>query len=913
MDLIGRRRECEALDELLAAVQSGRSRAVVLCGEAGIGKTALLDEMARRATGIRVVRLMGIESEMEFAFSALHQLCTTLADGMGRLTAPQADALGVALGERDGPTPDPFLVGLGVLNLMSEAALERGLVVLVDDQHWLDPASARVLAFVGRRLAAEAVGLVFATRVRGDELRGLPELAVDRLRDDDSRALLAQNLDGPLDRSVRNRIIAEAHGNPLALLELPRSLSRAELAGGFGEPGAPASHSLEATYRRQLEALPRNTRRLLALAAAEPTGDPAVLWRAAEVLGLDADAAVPALELGLAEIGNRVLFRHPLVRSTAYRCVPLSDRQTIHGALAAVTDARRQPDRRAWHLGHAAIGPDERVADELARSAGRVRARGGVTAAAVFLQRASELTIDPARRVDLATEAAAAKAQAGAFDAARDLLGVAESAPLTGLQRARADLVRAQLAMVSRHGNDAAPLLLAAARRLEDIDPARARDTYLDALAAGVFAGRLAVDGGIVEAAKAAATAAVRIARTDSPADLLLRGLATQLCDGFEQGLPTLRQAIHAYGRPMTPEDELRWMFLACLAAARLWDIDRHTALSARYLELARASGTITQLPLALSSRVIPLILTGHFAEAARAIDEMCTAIEAMGNNLTPFSAIVLAAMRGDGDTVDRLGAAARADAERRGEGFGLTAVAWAQSLVANGRGDYQSACAAASYASQHRGDASAATWWSLPELIEASVRLRDVAMATATLDRLAEMTTPSATDWSLGVEARSRALVSEGDVAEGLYLEAVERFEHAGLHPDLGRARLVYGEWLRRQRRRVDARAQLRSAHDLFESIGMAAFADRARRELLATGEHARRRTEAPPRTSELTAQENHIAQLARDGLSNPEIGARLFISARTVQYHLGKVFTKLGIESRSQLSTALPDPVDH
>ncbi|MGE2727969.1 ATP-binding protein [Mycolicibacterium vaccae] len=910
VNLVGRRRECEALDELLAAVRSGRSAALVVRGEAGIGKTALLDDVARRAYGLRVVRVAGVESEMEFAFSALHQLCTAIADRMDRLAAPQSDALHVALGEREGPAPDPFLLGLGVLNLMSEAAQDQGLVVLVDDQHWLDPASARVLAFVGRRLAAESVGLIFATRVVGDELRGLPDLIVDRLPDEDSRTLLARNLDEPLERGVRDRIVAEAHGNPLALLELPRSLERGQLAGGFGAPGAPTSHSLEATYRGQLTGLPHATRRLLALAAADPTGDPAVLWRAAEVLGLDADAAAPALELGLAEIGSRVVFRHPLVRSTAYRCVPLSDRQTIHGALATVTDPLLHPDRRAWHLGHAAIGPDEHVAAELERSAGRARARGGVTAAAVFLRRASELTTDPARRVDLATAAAAAEVQAGAFDAARELLSVAEAAPLTDLQRARADLVRAQLAHVSRHGNDAAPLLLAAARRLEAADPARARDTYLDAVSAAVFAGRLAVGDGIVEVAKAAGTAAVRVAGTDSPADLLLRGMTSQLCDGFEPGLPTLRQAIDGYGRQMSPEDELRWMFLACLAASRLWDIDRHIALSDRYIALARATGTVTQLPLALSSRVLPLIFTGRFPEATRTVTEMRTAIEAMGNNLTPFSAIVLAAMKGDSAELDTLGRAARSDAQRRGEGFGLTAVAWSQSLLANGRGDYQTACAAASDASGHPGDAAAASWWSLPELIEASVRLRDPATATAALHRLSEMTSPSGTDWALGIEARSRALVSDGAAAEGFYREAIERLGNTDLRPDLGRARLVYGEWLRRQRRRVDARAQLRAAHEIFESIGMAAFAERARRELLATGERARRRSGTASTATMLTAQEYQIASLARDGLSNPEIGARLFISARTVQYHLGKVFTKLGIESRSQLPTALTEP---
>lgn len=907
MELVGRRAECRVLDELLEALQSGQSRVLVVCGEPGIGKTALLDEAAGRAAGCRVVRIAGVESEADFAFSGLHQVCTAIAERMDTITGPQRDALCVALGERDGPPPDLFLVGLAVLNLVSEAAQHRGLLLLVDDQHWLDQASARVMAFVARRLGAESVGIVFATRIVGDELRDLPEMTLGRLPDDDSRTLLSRNLDGPLDHRLRDRLIAEAHGNPLALLEIPRSLARGEFAGGFGDPGAPASHSLEGTYRRRLESLPSATRRLLALAAADPTGDPSVLWRAADVLGLDGAAAAPALDAGLAEIGSRVLFRHPLIRSTAYRCVPLSDRQTIHAALAAVTDADREPDRRAWHLGHAAVGPDEEVAGELARSANRVRARGGVTAAAAFLERAAALTVDPARRGELATAAASAKAQAGAFDAARDLLAIAEAVPCDDIQRARTDLVRAQLALVSRHGNDAAPLLLAAARRLESVDPALSRETYLDAMSAALFAGRLAVEGSMTEVSKAA-FAAVRRPGGGGPADLLLDGLATQHCAGFEEGVPALREAIGSFGRGMTAEQELRWMVLACLASTRIWDIERHATLATRYVQLARGSGSVTQLPLALSSRVIPLLFTGDFDQAAQTTAEMYTAIEAMGRNLTPYSEIALTAWRGRHAELAALSDTARRDAETRGEGHGLTVIAWAEAVSGNSRGDYRTARDAAADAWSGL-DGGGASGWALPELVEAAARLGDTVAAATALDRLTEMTTASGTDWALGVEARARALLSDRSAAEDLYCEAIERFDRAGLRPDLGRARLLYGEWLRRQRRRVDARAQLRAAHELFESIGMAAFAQRAERELLATGEHARRRTAAATTPLELTAQETQIARLARDGMSNPEIGARLFISARTVQYHLGKIFAKLGIEARSQLAAVLTD----
>ncbi|MFN3004254.1 ATP-binding protein [Mycolicibacterium wolinskyi] len=905
MQLIGRSAERAMLDAIVAALRTGSSRALVVHGDAGMGKTALLDYLSDRAPDCRVVRAAGVEAETELAFAALHAVCAPVLDRAERLPAPQRHALLTAFGMQPGPAPDRFLVGLAVLGLFSEATQTQPLLVLIDDQQWLDQASAQILAFVARRLAAEAVGLVLATRVPSADLTGLPALRVDRLTDDESRSLLRTVLTGPLDVRVRDQIVAEARGNPLALLELPRALTPAELAGGFGLPGALA-RSLDGTFRHQLDTLPAPSRTLLALAAAEPSGDPVLLWAATTALGIPADAAEPVMEAGLAEFGTRVRFRHPLVRSAAYRCVALSDRQRIHRALAAVIDPETDSVRRAWHLGHGTAGPDEDVAAELERSAEQVQARGGVSAAASFLERAAALTIDPARRSDRAITAASAKARAGLLDAARDLLKIAEATPLTELQRARADLVRAQLALISSHGNAAAPLLLSAARRLEDIDATLARETYLDALSAAIFAGRLAVDAGMVEISELARSA-TRPLSTPGPADLLLDGLATQYSVGFVAGLPAIHAALRQYGHGMTTDQELRWMFLACFAAARVWDIDRQTTLAERYVQLVRDNGAVTQLPLALSALVVPLLFTGQFDAAASGIDEMCAAIDAMGKTLTPFSAIILAALRGRQEEVDARCDAAQRDALRRGEGFGLTAVAWCRSLIANSRGDYRTAREAAQYASAGRGDA-AASWWSLTELVEAASRLKDTATATAALARLTEMTTPSATDWGLGVEARSRALLSEGDTAELLYREAIERCRRAGLRPDLARSHLLYGEWLRRQRRRVDARLELRCAHELFEEMGMTAFAERARGELAATGEKARRRA-APDTAGELTAQEAQIARLAREGLSNPEIGARLFISARTVQYHLAKVFAKLAIRSRSQLDDALTD----
>ncbi|KWX66003.1 LuxR family transcriptional regulator [Mycobacterium sp. NAZ190054] len=871
-----------------------------------MGKTALLDAVASRVPDWRVARVTGVESETEFAYAALHHLCVPFSEHLDRIPDRQRDALATAFGRRQGATPDPFLVGLAALNVVSESAQQGPVLLLVDDQQWLDRASSLATAFVARRLAAERVGVVFATRTAGPELRGLAELAIGGLREDDSQALLARGLDGPLDARVRDRIVVEARGNPLALLQIPRSLDRAALAGGFGEPGMPLTHSLEGALRKQIHDLPLRTRRLLALAAAEPSGDASAMWRAAELLGIEPDAAVAAMEAGLAEIGSRVTFRHPLIRSTAYRSVPLSDRQAIHGALATVIDRELDPERRAWHLGYAAVGPDEAVAEELERCASRVGARGGIAAAAAFLERASALTADPARRGDRAVAAAEAKAQAGVLDDAKDLLRLADAAPLTERQRAQADLVRAQLAFISSHGNDAAPLLLAAARRWEAVDAGLARETYLDAMSAALFAGRLASEGDMSEVSEAAG-AALRALGAPAPADLLLDGLATQYSGGFQKGLPTLQKALSVYGEGMSAGQEMRWMLLACLAASRVWDIDRHASLSRRYLQLVRESGSVSHLPLALSAIFIPLLYTGDFDEAAHVTEEMCAAIDAMGNNLSPYSAIVLAAWRGRRAELRSLSAATRRDAERRGEGHGLTVIVWAEAVMAVGHCEYQAARDAAADACSHPGDGGA-SWWALAELVESSVRLDDFAAAHAALDQLVEMTTPSGTDWGLGIEARCRALVSDDGTAEPFYLEAVERLGRAGLRPELGRAHLLYGEWLRRQRRRLDARNQLRAAQAVFDTVGMEAFAERARRELLATGETARRRNTTPAVTS-LTPQEAQVARLAREGLSNPEIGARLFISARTVQYHLGKVFTKLGIRSRSQLEHALAE----
>ncbi|HZA12690.1 helix-turn-helix transcriptional regulator [Mycobacterium sp.] len=911
MELVDRHAECGVLDRLIEAVRTGESRALVVSGEAGVGKTALLEHLAGQASECRLARIAGVQSEMELPFAALHQLCAPMLEKLQGLPAPQRDALEIALGMSSGSAPDRFLVGLAVLSLLSDTAEQQPLVCLVDDEQWLDRASAQVLGFAARRLGAESVGLVFAARAPSNELAGLPNLVVERLGETDARTLLDAALTGPLDSRVRDQILAETRGNPLALLELPRGLTPQELAGGFGLPNAARlAGGIEENFRRRVDVLPDQTRNLLVIAAAEPLGDPALVWRAAARLGIGGEAAAPAVEAGLVDFDARVRFRHPLVRSAVYGSASVQERQRVHSALAQVTDPQHDPDRRAWHQGHAATGPDEVVAAELERSAGRARARGGVAAAAAFLERASMLTLDPVQRADRALAAASAKVKAGAFDAARDLLSIAETMHLNDFQHARLEMVGAELALVTSRGSDAPPLLLKAARRLEPIDAELSRATYLQALSAGYFAGRLALGGGVREVARAA-RALPPPQHAPRPPDLLLDGLVAHYTEGYAAGLPLLRRGIHAYGTGMTPDEELRWHWVAGIIARHVWDDDSWHVLSERHVQLARGVGALSELPVALSSRAFMLLFAGELTAAEWLIQELQPAIQATVSNRTPYVALGIAALAGRRAEAVALIDVITREVTLRGEGIGISVVEWAEALLNNGLGDYQKALRAAESCIDYVGEMISPPWPAV-ELIEAAARSGRSDIAAEAYRRLAEITGASGTNWARGVEARSRALLSDGDAAEHLYRESIERLGRTRIRVDLARAHLLYGEWLRRKRRRIDARAQLRIAHEMLDAMGMEAFAERARRELKATGETARKRSSTTG-SQELTAQEAQIARMARDGLSNPEIGARLFISVRTVQYHLNKVFTKLGIASRTQLDRVLPDgPAD-
>jgi DNA-binding CsgD family transcriptional regulator len=915
--LRGRDGEQAVLDRLLDDVRAGDSRVLVLRGEAGVGKTALLDYVQERVPDCRVVRAAGVESEMELAFAVLHQLCAPLLTGLERLPDPQSAALSTAFGLGAGAAPDRYTVSLAVLGLLSEAAAEQPLVCLIDDAQWLDRASAQVLAFVARRLLAESVAILFSLREPSpdQDLTGLPELAVTGLNDADARALLESVVPGRLDERVRDRIVAETRGNPLALVELTRGLTAAELAGGFGRPDTrPLANRLEQSFRGQLRSLPAETQRLLLAAAAEPVGDGALLRRASEQLGISADAARPAEAAGLIEFGDRVRFRHPLVRAAAYRAAAPPDRRQVHRALAEVTDPDADPGRRAWHRAYAAVGPEEPVADELERSASQAQARGGVAAAAAFLERATELTPDPARRAARALAAAQAKFEAAAPDTADELLSIAELGPLDDLQRAQAARLRAQIVFRRSRGNDAPALFLAAARALEGLDDVLARETYLEAFGAAMFAGQLGGRPGLKEVAEAVRTAPPG-PWPARPSDLLMDGMAARYLEhqaaeaGVSEGVPILRRALEVLRQedPRARDDIMRLLRLSPMAQSmavhEVWEFEAWRELSTRSVRLAREAGALAALPVLLVYLAGVHVYAGEFAAAAALIEEGDAITAATGNAPMRYAALFLAAWRGEESSAVRLIDATIEDARARGEGRVLGMAGYVTAVLNNGLGRYPDALAGARLACQH--DDLGYFNWSLAELVEAGIRSGAVEEAAAALRQLGERTRASGTDWALGVLARSQALLSDGPAAEALYREAIERLERDKIVIQLARAHLLYGEWLRRVNRRQDGREHLRIAYQTFSGIGAEAFAERARGELLATGETVRKRTVET--RDVLTAQERQIVRLAAERHTNPEIASQLFISSRTVEYHLHQVFAKLGVRSRRELPVAL------
>ena len=903
--LVGRDGERARLADLVAAVRQGESRALVLVGEAGVGKTALLHHAGELARGCAVLTAVGVESEMELAYAGVHQLCAPLLDDLGTLPGPQRDALRTAFGLMDGDAPDRFLVGLAVLGLLSEAARRRPVVCLVDDVQWLDEASVQTLAFVARRLQVEAVGILVSARDSLDEelMPGLPQLAVEGLQDAYARDLLSSAMTGPLDERVRERIVAETRGNPLALVQVARGMSSDEAAGGFGLTGpGPLSNRIEHAFGRRLAVMPAATRRLLVVAAAEPGQDPTLIWRAAERLGVGVHDAEPAVADEFVSLTGRVRFCHPLARSTVYKTAPPDERRAAHGALADATDPRTDPERRAWHRAHATAGLDEDVAAELERSAGRAQARGGRAAAAAFHERAAELTPAPDRRAERALVAAAAKSDAGSLERALRLLSIAEAGPPDETRQARIGLLRAQI--MSRMTPGSGVLMLAAARRLEPLDPALARDAYRDAFYAAHIAGRLGEHDAMTAVAEATRRAAA--GWEPGPYHRVLDGLAAIVTEGYGAGADLVAEGVRAVRDGDGPVDEaLPWLPLACRVAFDVWDCDSALALSSRMISVVRGRGNLGILHTALMLKVGHCVLAGDLRGASSLADECDLIIEATSIPKPPYGAVVAAAWRGDDRRTSALIDQATPAAIARGEGQWLTATGWAEAVLNNGLGRYQQAYEAAVRGSEHQSSELAIANWAKVELVEAAVRSGHAERAVEAAGQLTEMAAACGTAWILGVASRSRALTSGPADAEDEYRAALGHLRRTPLRSELLRTHLLLGEWLRREGRRIDAREQLRTALEGFSEIGATAFAERARKELAATGEHLRRGPHGsrPP----LTEQEARIARLAADRRTNTEIAGQLFLSPRTVEWHLGRIFTKLGVASRRELESAL------
>jgi DNA-binding CsgD family transcriptional regulator len=906
--LIGRRRELLRFADVLDAIRGGQSQALILRGAAGIGKTALLGELARSAGDCAILRVAGVQAERELAYAGLHQLMTPILGGLDELPEPQRDALSTAFGISHGSPPDPFFVALAVLTMLAAASDQRPLVCLVDDEQWLDRASARALSFVSRRLNAEPIAIVFASREVSTDLADVTELVIEGLANADAEALLDSAVRGRLDPQIRAQIIHEADGNPLALLELPRGVDPSDLAGGFGLPAAMALQGrIEDTLAQRIEALPERSRRVLQLAAADPVGDPALIWRAAGLLNIGVDAVRIATESGLIAFGARVQFRHPIVRSAAYQSATHTERQTIHDALARATDQEVDPDRHAWHRAQATSMPDEAVAAELEHSAQRASSRGGFAAAAAFLENAAVLTPHSHERARRFIAAARAKRDAGAWDTTLSLLEAAEASSRDEEQAAAITRLRGQIALDQLRASDAVGLLHAAAIQYEPLDVRMARETHLDALDAAILMGSRDGPNGLVELATSALKAPAASGELRL-VDLLLDAVATRTVGSFHDAAPKFTAALDlilSFDPDVHTNQDWVWLLqsnLSALIPAEVWDVDAWHAVASRHVESAREAGALFFLQAGLQDLGWAHIHRGDLAEAQLLVGEDELISQATGNPALPFVPIGLAAWRGDEAT-----AIASIDAISSALHTADTSVVdvfcWSlQALLYNGLGQHERALAPARrvFDGDHIGYGALV----VHELAEAAARSGDAESLDDALNWMTARAAACPTDWALGIEARIRAMTS--DEPDDWHQRSIMHLSRAGVRPQTGRAHLLYGEWLRRQGRRVDARQQLRTAVDLLESIGAAGYAERARRELVATGVKLRKRSVDSP-AGVLTNQELHVALLARDGLSNAEIGMRLFISPRTAQYHLGKVFTKLDIRTRGELAHVL------
>ncbi len=902
--LLDRELERGQVDRVLELARQVRSAALVLQGEPGTGKTSLLDYATESARDFEIVRLLGIESEAELGFAALHQLLSPFLAGLRSLPAPQRDALGGALGLRRADSPDRFLLALAALTMLADAATKRPLLCIVDDAQWLDQESAGILGFIARRLSADPIAMLFAVRgpsERITDLEGIPCVRIGGLPPEEAAQLLASAVAGHLDGGVSERIIAQTGGNPLGLIELGGELSQEQLAGETSLPELlPVGASLQARYLRQIRSMPAETQVLLLAAAADPTGDPALLWRAGEFLGFGVRAAVPAEAEGLLRFSPLVRFRHPLIRSAVYHGAALADRVRVHEALARATDPQAAADLRAWHRAEAAIGPDEGVAGELERAADRARERGGWAASARFVTRAATLTPDSDERFRRVLAAARAEATAGACTRAQALLDSVAGQLDDPVKHAAALRVQGTIRYAQDQTAEAASVLFDAARRLAPLDVALARATMLEALAAAWISGRLAKTG----ASEADIAHAARSFPLPSPpdatiGDLVLNANATLLLDGYEAAVPAVKRAVAAMLEATISSAELLTLTgVGCAAASALGDDHALYSLANRLEVQARDQGAVLPLSIALIFSGFSELFAGHLGQAHARYNERGAIEAARGGSCEVGHALVLA-WRGRAAEARAEAAAAAQIAVEQGEGWKLALLEYARAVLALGMGHYEEALAAAPHGYEEN---VLLRTLALPDLIEAAVRCGERGTAEQALASVARRAAASPTPLMLGLLARSRALLGSGTGTESFYREAISYLQQARGRVHVARVELVYGEWLRRERRQRDAREHLQAAYGIFRDIGADGFAERARLELAAAGGTARQPASSPG--GGLTPQELQVSALAAAGFTNLEIASRLFISPKTVDYHLGRVFRKLGVGSRRELA---------